>query len=177
VPRSFRGSQARTPRSRRQTAWGAGPGSVSATPIVSSTPLFLGASVIPTVEGLTIARIRGQLDFYLGLATAPLDGFQGAIGIGVATAAAVAAGITAVPTPITEADSENWLFWHPLSVHNPIASSTRLHTSSFQRIIIDTKAMRRFPAEMSLYACVDITEIGTASGDIYFDTRALFFLP
>ncbi len=70
--------------------------------MTASSSVFVGAAVTPTIEGSTMIRIRGLLNYFLLAGAAAGDGFQGAFGIGIATTAAVAAGIASVPTPITE---------------------------------------------------------------------------
>ena len=123
-------------------------------------------------------RIRGQLDFMLTLATAAGDGFQGAFGIGIATTTAIVAGVGSVPTPITEQGDENWLYWHALSIHNPVVSSAEINGQGpYQRLIVDTKAMRKLPDGMSLYAIAEVVEIGTATSTMFFDSRLLVLLP
>ncbi len=44
-------------------------------------------------------------------------------------------------------------------------------------VVVDTKAMRKFPAEMSIYAALEVVEIGTATLNVFFDSRALGKLP
>ncbi len=173
-----RGSSRVHPTSnRRKTAWADGPGGTTTRAISAPGASFVGAAVQPLAEGLTVARIRGRLDWYLTLATAASDGFQGAFGIGIATVAAVTAGVASVPTPITEQSSENWLYWTPLSAHGAVVSSTALGEETKQSIEIDTKAMRKFPSELSVYAILELVESGTATADLHFDSRMLFFLP
>ena len=158
---------------RRKTSWSAGPGGTAVTSVVGSSTQLLGSTVTPTEVGLTIARIRGNLKMHLLSATAAGDGFQGAFGIGVATAAAVAIGVTAVPTPLTEQGSENWLYWAAIGAHQSEAASVAAAVD----LVIDSKAMRKFPGEMALYAMTELVEIGTATMSTFFDSRVLFFLP
>ena len=77
----------------------------------SSGSAFLGSGVTPVVSGLTLVRTRGQLFATLAVSSAAGDGYTGVWGIGKVTAAAFAAGLTAIPTPITEADWDGWLYW------------------------------------------------------------------
>jgi len=181
VPRSFRGSPHRS--QGRQTAWGDGPGDTSRAVVASTTPQFLGQFITPVVEGLTVIRIRGELQIQLTLATTARDGMAGAVGIGIATAAAVNAGIASVPTPITEQDSENWLWWQAFSVMSAgigtgAAQNLSGTGSSHFRATIDTKAMRRFDSEKAIYAAIEVgVETGTASMDVRLDSRALVKLP
>ena len=159
---------------RRRTAWGEGVGGVAVLSIAGTTTgQFLGQAVLPLVEGLTIARIRGRLSLIQKTGVTVGDGFQGAIGIGIATTPAVVAGTGSLPMPIAEADSENWLYWQSVGVHNGLTSGA----GSSLDLEIDSKAMRRFPDEMSLYAAIEVTEIGDASVDVFLNTRTLVFLP
>jgi len=158
---------------RRKTSWAAGPGGTGLLSLSASVTTLVGAFVTPSEVGLTIARIWGRLTGILISGTTGGDGFQGAFGIGVATAAAVNVGITAIPTPLTEQGSENWLYWTTFSAHRSnITSDTALVD-----IDVDTKAMRKFPGEMALYAALEVIEIGTATMSVFFDSRVLFFLP
>ena len=144
--------------------------------------MFVGSALVPTVEGLTIARIRGYFEARLTLATAANDGFSGAFGIGIASAAAVALGVNGLPTPLTEQGAENWLYWQAFSVFGAQAYSAggapgmEQHGTYF-RTEIDTKAMRKFPSDLALYACAEFVEVGIATMDVWHDSRALVFLP
>ena len=166
---------------RRLTVWDAGVGGTGKTSVTSLTPQFMGSALVPLVEGLTIIRLRGELLIQLTLATAAKDGMAGAVGIGIATLAAVTAGIGAVPTPITEQGDENWLWWQAFSVTCPqigsAASEGLAAGGSVFRAVIDSKAMRKFPIGTSLYAAVEVgTETGAAAIDGFLDTRILLKL-
>ena len=175
----LRGSFRQRAPVRRQTSWAIGPGSTVATTINATGSQIVGGFIVPqvSVEGLTLVRLRGSIALYLTLATTVNDGFQGAFGIGLATNAAVTAGIGSIPTPITEQDSDSWIYWTPVSIHGPVVSSTDLLGATHQRIEVDTKAMRKFPGEMALYAALQMVEAGTATGQLFFDSRTLFKLP
>ncbi len=168
--------------SRRLTAWTDGPGSTTPSAFSATGSGFLGLALAPGVEGLTVVRIRGEFTGYLNLATTGDDGFAGAMGIGIASANAVAIGITAVPTPLDEQEAESWLYWRAFSIKSPVAFALGAAqqgpsvVSSF-RIEVDTKAMRKFPADTRLYAAVQVVEVGTASAQFSFDSRALMKLP
>ena len=183
MARSLRGSfPGRATSQRRKTAWGIGPGGQTAAAIAAGAPQFIGSAIQPGVEGLTIVRLRGHLDIQLTLATAANDGFSGSIGIGLATLAAVTAGIASVPTPLTEQDAENWLWWYAFNVHGAQAFSTGAAPGTEQNgtvvsVEIDSKAMRKFPSEMSIYAAVESAETGTAAMIVRLDTRMLLKLP
>ena len=169
-PRNFRGS------TRRQTAWGVGTGGTGQTALTSNVASIVGATVVPVIEGLTCVRICGFWSIWLTTVTAANDGFQGAFGIGIATLAAVTAGIGSLPTPITESTDENWLYHKFFSCNGPAAGQLDSMATILQ-FEIDSKAMRKFPVGMAMYAAVDVVEIGTAVGVVTHDSRSLSKLP
>ena len=161
--------------SKRQTSWGFGPGGTGVKALISSGVSLLGSSLVPVNEGMTVVRTRGQVDLMLNSAVAASDGFQGAVGIGIASMAAVAAGVASVPTPISEQDDENWLWHHFFSVHAADITDFS-QAGTYQRIEIDSKGMRKFPEGTSIYAAIEVVMIGTADMDVFFDSRMLLKL-
>jgi len=172
VPRSRRGSfPVRTVR--RQTGWGLGPGGTSVLTLSGTGSSFLGSVVVLALEEkATLVRTRGELDVYLRTSDGVASGLQGAIGVAKATTAAVAAGIASVPTPITEADWDGWLFWHPISVHT-MDGDTGAGPPMSQRLEVDSKAMRKWTQEETMYAAIEVVEIGAVTADVFFDSRML----
>jgi len=161
----------------RATGWNDGTGGTGISGFTASGAFFMGNAFGFTADGFTIVRQRGLLRLWGTLATAPGDGFVGAFGIGLATTAAVVAGVAAVPTPITEQDDENWMFWHAISVHNPVVSSTEIARSFFQEVVVDVKAMRKVASGMSIYSIIELVETGTATMSGSWDSRMLTKLP
>jgi len=179
----FRGSLRGRARSQsRLTAWSAGTGGTTPAAIATTTPTFIGQSIFALVEGVTLIRIRGYFSVRLTLATATLDGWAGAFGIGIASLAAVTAGVASVPTPLTEQGAENWLYWQAFEVKGQQLFSTgggpglEQH-GTYVNKEIDSKAMRKFPTDMSVYAIVEMVEVGTAGVQIHHDSRVLAKLP
>jgi len=182
----FRGSPRgrAIPSRRRVSAWTVGVGGTtgSAT-IVGNNAIFLGSAVVlVALEAVTVVRIRGQFLGYLLTAASAGDGFRGAVGIGIATTAAVTAGIGSVPTPLTEQDADNWLWHQYFALTTPAAivaadavkeaSNMAVVTGAF-RTDIDSRAMRKFRSQDSLYASVEIIETGTATAQFSLDSRML----
>ena len=64
-----------------------------------------------------------------------------------------------------------------ISVHSVGTSAVGENFGGFQRIIIDTKAMRKFRENDSLYAAIETVETGVATLKIHFDSRVLALLP
>jgi len=165
---NFRSNLNRSPR--RETSWGVGPGGTAATRFTASSVAFVGATITPLDFGITVVRTRGFLSAALIATAAAGEGFQGAFGIGFATAAAVAAGIASVPTPITEQGADSWLYWSAFSLH----SGDEAHAVTEEwREVVDSKAMRKFPNDMTIYAAMEVVEIGAATMDVFFDSRIL----
>jgi hypothetical protein len=99
------------------------------------------------------------------------DGYQGAMGIGLASSAAFTAGIGSLPTPITEAAWDGWLWHRFFSVHGGVADGST-NAGSYQ-IEVDSKAMRKVSDEMTIFMAGEFTEIGTALMSVFFDSRML----
>jgi len=175
-PRS-RGFSRGPTRQRRLTAWDAGPGGTAVTSISSTAATFLGSAITATVEGITAIRIRGKFWATLTSTAAAQDAFIGAFGIGIASLAAVTAGAGSVPTPLTEQGSENWLYWMPVQILAQGTGTLGRELGAFQSFEVDSKAMRKLPTDLSIYAMVELAEVGTAVASFLFDSRVLAKLP
>ena len=163
---------------RRKTAWGVGPGSSAVASITVTSSQILGAGAASTLEGSTVVRIRGFFRLYLNLATAAGDGFNGAVGIGIAQNTAFVAGAAALPMPVAEVDDENWLFHQFFSCTSPVAFAAASSPGgeilpAFVDIPVDSKAMRKFDSDRILYAAIDVAETGTAGLEVFMDSRVL----
>ena len=180
----FRPDRART-KGRRLTSWEDGPGgtTVSATQ-TGPNSFFLGSgvSLVAGVAKLTVVRIRGEALFQLATADALGSGFSGAFGIGIASLSAVTAGVGSVPTPITEAEADNWLYHRFFSLRACAAivaadavkeASNLAVAGGVLRFEVDSKAMRIISDEDSLYAICEIVEDGVATSIFDFNSRML----
>ena len=167
-------------RARRRTSWEDGPGGTASLIRTGAGATFLGSAITPIVPALTAVRLRGEFQIFLSVSTAG-GGMSGAVGIGIASLAAVTAGIASVPTPTTEADNDNWL-WHRFfyvrsaGVITPVADSNGGVSAVF-RVEIDSKAMRKFTDGESIYAAVELTEEGTETAIVDLNSRLLVMLP
>ena len=103
------------------------------------------------------------------------DGFVAAIGIGVASENQFGMGIAAVEHPIDNANWDGWMYHKFFGVHGTISTPANGQTSV--QFDVDTKAMRKLPAGDAVFAAIQIVEIGTATADIFFDSRMLVLLP
>ena len=145
----------------------------------------MGVTFVLTLDGVTIVRTRGMLALQLVSSAAISNGFQGAFGLGVATSAAVTAGIGSLPTPITEEDWDGWYYHSYFSILSGgvIDGSaagdqdlTNPHMAAL-RLTVDSKAMRKLRVDETLYAAIEVTEEGTASMSASYNSRSLFKLP
>ena len=165
----FRGG--RQVSQRRQTAWAFGPeGTLAHT---ASAAQLYPTTISPTVEGLTVVRLRGEFLIFLTSVGSNVDGLSGAVGIGIVTAEAIAAGVAAVPTPFSDDDDELWM-WH--SYFNCVGASTSSPSqqpAATVRLQIDSKAMRKFPAGMVMFAACEVVETGVIAANSFILTRSL----
>jgi len=153
---------------RRLTQWGLGVGSTAQTTVSVASSVIIGSAVTFGASA-TIIRMRGRFDAFISTAAAVGDGFQGAVGIGLATSAAFAIGITAIPTPITEAAWDGWL-WHSFFGAHRGFDGSGAGAASLE---IDSKAMRKVSDEMSLFAAIEVVEVGASTLRVHLDTRLL----
>ena len=166
----LRGFPQGRPRSKRQTLWGIGPGSEDVTSFSATGSAILGLGV-QTGQANTITRTRGYLQALIASAGSVGDGFTGAFGIGLVSLPAFTAGIVSMPTPVTEVDWDGWLWHQFFSVHT--LNSTPFGDSASYETDVDSKAMRKFTDEIVMFAAVEVTEIGVATLDVFFDSRVL----
>ncbi len=162
-------------RAKRKTGWDVGPGGLGSTTFGATASIIVGSGISPTVDGLTLIRLRGTLTWLLTSAGAITDRLEMYFGIGVVQSPAFAVGVTAVPTPLTEQSWDGWLFWKNWSssgIANSAAGAPKIFTMD-----VDTKAMRKLTTESTVYAVGEAVETGGASGLLSFDSRVLFKLP
>ena len=173
-----RGFQARSLRSspKRLSAWGGGPADVQGV-IAGTGKTLWGAGTVTTESQVTIVRLRGMISMRLILSTSAGDGFHGAVGIGIATSAAFAIGVTALPGPITNVEWGGWMwhqFFQSLGVAvQSVGADVPRNTTADLRIPIDSKAMRKFGQDQVLFGMYESTEVGVASLTLDADTRLL----
>ena len=170
---------------RRLTTWLGGPGSLSSVQatITASGSTLASVTVSLAQERATLVRTRGRLRCYLKSAAAGNNGFVGAFGMAVANLAAVSAGVSSVPTPVTEQTYE-WIYWTPIQLLSAGVIDASAATdedgitgnSGFFDIEIDSKAMRKITNEHACYGVIEVTEIGTATMQWMFGSRQLFKL-
>ncbi len=163
---------------RRKPTWGLGPGGTGATQFSTTTPAFVGSGFAINIDGITLVRLRGYLRCVLRSVAALGDNLTGAFGIMVVKTPAFVAGISAVPTPITDQADDDWMFWTPVSVGS-MATTAQWGSAGWAvfDLVVDTKAMRKVSVGDTIYAAIEFgTEVGTTTVDVFFDSRILALL-
>ncbi len=166
---------------RCRTGWEDGPGvalaDASLTSFTSSASAIVGlGQASGDQDGQTIARVRGLLEVFLTASTAAGDGYFGAVAIGIVSAPAFAAGVASVPTPLTEIEWEGWLWFSYFGVHAP-GAGTASSSEVRQRVVIDSRAMRKVGSAEVVYVAAEVVEAGTATMLMRVATRMLVMAP
>ena len=178
-PRPFVGSQ------RRKTSWTGGPiTAVGGETISASGVTLLGTALQSAADGLTIVRMRGEVLFYLSSANADVNGFDHcAFGVCIVSDnAAFVGGAASIPSPITDLTWDGWMYHRMFSLVSPIIGtdvreSMAADTPTSLRLVVDSKAMRKFKNTDVLVAVVEVTEIGTSFMKVHGAIRTLVKLP
>ena len=157
---------------KRKTAWLTGPNLASTS--VSSGVLTGFTNGLQILEdGLTLVRTRGEILLRLSTtAGGTTDGMGGAVGIAIASENAFGVGITGIMNPFDDSEWDGWIFHSFFHFNGPATLG-----SAFQRIEIDSKAMRKIGALDVLYGAVDTIETGVEVIQMVSDTRMLFKIP
>ena len=161
---------------RRETSWEDGPGGTVRTNLTAIGPSIIGAGSQVTVDGLTLVRTRGRFVIKMATAAAALDAAVGAFGICVVEQNAFAIGVTAVPTPITDADWDGWIDWTPVSLETAavISGTSDSGAGVILDYVVDSKSMRRLKLGDAVIGVFEWTvETGTVQLSVYLDSRIL----
>ena len=150
--------------------WALGPGASAQQTISTTSVTIIGAGVVSTVSQITIMRTRGLLMLNLLTAGVVGDGFTGAFGIMVASDQAFGNGVASMPSPVNEMEANVWLYHQFISVHRSLGVGA---ASEVQRIDVDSKAMRKFDDQQTMVGILEVTETGTATMNVSFDSRIL----
>ena len=146
------GSRSRTEWARTDAASGG-----TAFKALAGGAAVLDQSIV-TDDPITLIRTRGMIVVQSDQQAGDENPF-GAFGICVVSAQAFAIGITAIPTPYTDADSDLWFVHGYFAAPLAFADATGFANVS-QRVDFDSKAMRRMsPDEVG----VAVIENGTAA--------------
>ena len=94
-------------------------------------------------EALTVIRNRGGFAHKPQAYSSDLT-YAGAVGMGIVTAEAFAIGITAIPTPFSDADWGGWMVWRSFAQQNELqGTAANVIFPAAVVMEIDSKAMRK----------------------------------
>ncbi len=158
---------------KRTTTWSLGTGGVTQQAIITTGKTLLGSGIVLVTEDTaTIVRTHGY--FWAGVqqASAALDGFIGAFGIGLVSDQAFAAGIASIPTPFTDAEWDGWFLWGSFSLAWDFDDATGVRFSMLNHIV-DSKAMRKVSDNETI---VLVAESQSGAFDISMPLRMLLKL-
>ena len=93
-------------------------------------------------EPVTIMRARGQISVRPTVFTGDLD-IVGAIGMGVVSAEAAAAGVASIPEPFNDADWGGWFVWRSFSYRIELGGTPANAAFLPWFFEVDSKAMRK----------------------------------
>jgi len=163
-------SSVRRGKSSRRSDWISLPPLTAYEAVAGATSVIEGALI--TTVPITIVRIVGVMSVQSDQAAASERPF-GAVGAAVVSDQAAGIGVTAVPTPYTNADSDLWMqhqFWAaPVAEAGTGASLANIS----DRVDLSSKAMRKLtPDEQLLF----VVENGSATHGMEFilDVRVLY---
>ena len=126
----------RAPLRRRQSNVSWGGFQVPATVIPVETKLILGSFILATQFDETVLRVRGEI-MATSDQTALLERAEGALGMIVVSEDAFAAGISAVPGPVSDIGNDGWFLWQAYTTYFDLIQGMTPHF-----ITIDSKAKR-----------------------------------
>ena len=169
MARGFTRTRARP--TRRLTTWDATPPQTAYQAMAAATVIL--DTTFTATSPVTIVRVRGQLSIQSDQSAADEQPF-GAVGLCVVSDEAAAVGVTAMPKPYIDAESDLWLlheFWAcPIQ-----AGSDASFAVIDQNLRLDTKGMRKFSEDQTLVMMIENAH--SAHGVIYrLDLRLLVMI-
>ena len=127
-------------RSRRATQWVASSLETAVTNLAGSSVLL--DQTLTGTEPFTVVRTRGTL--WVGSDQVATNEIAiGSLGMAVVSDQAAAIGVTAIPTPATDQESDLFFLWTPFLSDTRVVSAVGFETNTFSRNDFDSKAMRK----------------------------------
>ena len=156
---------------RRLTQWAATAAETAWTALAAATAILDSTFTVGSDSPETIVRIRGSFDVQSDQLAAQEEPF-GAIGIAIVSDQAVAIGVTAIPTPYTDAVSDLWMLHEFWSAPMTFGVDARGIAKIDQLLVLDSKAMRRISEDETLIVVVE-NGSAAAGAEYRLDLRIL----
>ncbi len=125
--------------------------------------LFTFSTVITDLLPLTIVRTRGYIHISSDQ-TANTETQELAFAIAIVSDQASAIGVTAVPTPVADADSDLFFVYEPNVMQMQVSDATGVNAPSGVGRSFDSKAMRKLPDGTNISAVAETA--GNSAGAI-----------
>ena len=138
---------------RRLTNWIGSPDTTAFTSLAAGAAV-IDSSFVLINEPQTIVRVRGSIFVVSDQEIAGEQPF-GAVGFAVVTDQAVAIGITAVPTPMADRDSDSWFVYRDWATNVFDTGGAAITATTGFEFQFDSKAMRKIPVESTIIAVVE----------------------
>ena len=164
-----RGRSFRAAGPRRLTSWSASTPASVYTVFAASSSILLDVFT-PTVERQTVVRIRG-IFCYRSDQISATETVLLSLGIGIVEEPAAAIGITAIPTPGAEADSELWMYHQYMSSRFVFITGVGYIHNDVTTVQVDSKAMRKMDGTQRLVVVVQ--NQGTSGASVLGQFRIL----
>jgi len=170
-----RGFPVQSRTQRRVTSWGQGPEDTGTTLTATGAAVWTSGVALNLESKATIVRTRGLITFgIVGAAGADGDRMCGAAGIGIVSTDAFAAGAT--PDAVSDATWPGWLWYAHWDVSDGDIDRDNGAVSRYQRIVIDSKAMRKLGQNETVFGSVEAVETGAVSMEFVAQSRILLKL-
>ena len=150
---------------RRDTIWvGAGWAEQN---IASGAVLFssFGATIL-ALRPFTVVRTRGML-LVNSDQTGATERQLGAYGMAIVSEQAVAIGVTAIPTPETDIDSDMWFLYEPFAAMQNFVSGVGI-SDGYRPQTFDSRAMRKVEDGQDF---VEVVELASVSDGCTFQVQ------
>ena len=166
--------QARFRSQRRAVSWDDVSFGDSTVITATSNTLIATGFALTSEPETTLVRLRGLVRMQLASSNGIGSGFDGAVGICLVATPAFAAGVASVPSPLDEA-AYPWIYYQHFNVRGQIGSEVT-GDMAFQRLVIDSKAMRKWNEDQTLIFVIQAIEEGVCSMEVTVGCRALIKL-
>jgi len=155
-------------RNRRESAWVSIATTRTNITAPSTAVLFTGFSAAAlALRPFTIVRVRGQMHLSSDQ-LANSESYQASLGLAVVSDQALAIGVTAVPTPETDRDSDLFFVYESLSGEFSVSSAISILESGHGKDF-DSKAMRKVEDGQDVALTIETSSI---SNGVFFSKQA-----
>ena len=145
---------------RRNTAWDDQSPTLAAVTANGSALLVIQT---PGAVPITVVRIRGSIMVVGDTSTVGQgESTAWALGIGVVPEATASAGVGSLPTPITDANWDGWMYHrYGFLIAEHLLGTGEVAGELFERVEIDCKAMRKLSTDQVLVTVFETLSLTT----------------